>query len=246
MKLPTKLGKEPLADILFEMRFKSRLPASSLLPGVLFSGLPGENSSERLPVAYLPEQVRNADRNLAYAPVERVHWSDKYTLLIGDRSLAVASKLPYRGWADFKPSIIKVVGLVQGARILEAVERCSIKAIDIVPNTVGQPRDVVISELRIGDYDVLERTFHVRAEIEREGLLHIVQLGSEARATVAGEKRVGVLIDTDTILQLSDAPMDGFVEQLPQLLDKLHDGNKQMFFSFLKEGALKQLDPRYD
>jgi hypothetical protein len=35
-KLPTKLKKEPLVDAVFELRFYSSAPASSIFPGFFF------------------------------------------------------------------------------------------------------------------------------------------------------------------------------------------------------------------
>lgn len=247
MDLPTRLGKAPLVDDLFEMRFKSRLPVASLLPGVLYSGLPGENSLEQLPASNFPEQLRKTESNLTYAPLVRLHWSDKYAISIGDRTLNVSCKIPYRGWGDFEPSIVKVVNLVQATKSVEIVERCSMKATNVVPKSIGGPKDVMVSKLTVGAYDVMDGGFHIRADIERDGLLHIVQLASEATSKLNdGTTRVGPLVDIDTILMKLDAPMDDFVVSLPGHLKRLHDSNKEMFFSVLKKTAVEQMDPEYD
>ncbi len=41
MKLPLKVRKEPLVEAVFEMRFDASLPASNILPGVIFGELEG-------------------------------------------------------------------------------------------------------------------------------------------------------------------------------------------------------------
>lgn len=246
MKLPIKLGIEPLVDHLFEMRFKARLPTSSLIPGVLYSQLPGQNSITRLPAADLPEQLRMADANLVYAPLIRVEWSDKYAILVGDRSIVVSCKLPYRGWSNFKPSIIEVIELAKSTGAVEAVERCSIKATNILPSAVGGPGEVMQAKLSVGTYDLMDHNFHVRVEIQKSELLHIIQLASGATAKLpTGEVKQGALVDTDTLLVLPDVPMSEFAGSLSTTLELLHNGNKEMFFSFIEDQALEKMEPQY-
>lgn len=52
--LPSKLGKEPLMDAVFEMRFESQVPVASIWPGMLYGMLPGDKSMENLPLISLP------------------------------------------------------------------------------------------------------------------------------------------------------------------------------------------------
>ena len=70
-KLPLKLGKEPLIEALFEMRFKATAPVSNILPGLLFTKFKGEKKIEKLPAAQLPEELRKVDPSLHYAPLLR-------------------------------------------------------------------------------------------------------------------------------------------------------------------------------
>ena len=102
-KLPLKLGKEPLIEALFEMRFKATAPVSNILPGLLFTKFKGEKKIEKLPAAQLPEELRKVDPSLHYAPLLRIYW-DRFMILTSDRSSGLACKMPYPGWnAAFKP-----------------------------------------------------------------------------------------------------------------------------------------------
>ena len=56
--LPTNLKKDPLVDAVFEIRFSSSIPASSVVPGILFSKLKGQAQIERLPASDIPSQLR--------------------------------------------------------------------------------------------------------------------------------------------------------------------------------------------
>ena len=71
-KLPKKLGKDPIIDVIFECRFDSRLPASNILPGIFYTKFSDEEKYlERLPQFEIPEFVRNNDPSMEYLPLVR-------------------------------------------------------------------------------------------------------------------------------------------------------------------------------
>jgi hypothetical protein len=123
MTLPKKLGKEPLVEALFEMRFKPKGPVSSILPGLVFTKFSGEKKIENLPFAGLPEQIlARIDPNVRYTPLVRIHW-DNFMILCSNQSAGLACKLPYPGWTTgFKPAIIKLADLIGDAGIVDVVE----------------------------------------------------------------------------------------------------------------------------
>jgi uncharacterized protein (TIGR04255 family) len=78
---PTKLKNEPLVDAVFEIRFSSTIPASSVLPGILFAHIKGHPQIDRLPVADIPSQLRTVDPNLRFLPLIRLHWDNSFWFL---------------------------------------------------------------------------------------------------------------------------------------------------------------------
>src|SRR6266849_8050173 len=151
MKLPKKLGREPLIEAIFEMRFKTPSPASNFLPGYLFTKLVGQKTIERLPAAELPEQMRSVDQNLRYAPLIRIRWGS-YLVLIGDRNVGLACGVPYLGWHDFKPNILMLVRSLSQAEIIDSVERFSLRYTDIIPSDLGRADSLLEFKLRIGQH----------------------------------------------------------------------------------------------
>ncbi|MBK1646811.1 hypothetical protein CKO25_19645 [Thiocapsa imhoffii] len=142
-KLPRRLHKEPIIDALFECRFLAHLPLSSILPGVIFSDLKGEKKLERLPHAEIPEVIRNNDPNLQYIPLIRIRLAD-YSLMIGDRSMAVACNLPYQGWPHFKSMILSMMEILKQASLVDGLTRYSLKYVDLIESK--DPADQVSLE----------------------------------------------------------------------------------------------------
>jgi uncharacterized protein (TIGR04255 family) len=243
--LPIKLGREPLVEALFEMRFKGPTPAASVLPGVLFSKLEKAGPVERLPAADIPQQLRTIDLNLQFAPLVRVHWN-QFMILISDRSLALACRLPYPGWASFKAAILKVLSLIPAEGLIDVVERFSLKYVNVIPADIGSASSVTDLDLRIGLNHITDQIYSVRAEIKKGDVLHLVQLASEASVTlITGETRSGFATDIDSIVVIEDEKFFDLNAGLADRIEFLHGENKQMFFSCLHDEAIKKLEPTY-
>lgn len=246
-KLPIKLKKEPLIDALFEMRFTSATPASSIIPGVLFSRLPGAKTIEQLPTGQLPKPILDSDPNLRFAPLVRLNW-DKFLISVGDRSLAVSCKMPYPGWGTFKPAILQVVGLLQEIGIIQAIHRFSMKYIDLIP--AGSLMDQVLAingTVVLGNHTLKQEIFSVRLEIPNDDMLHAVQIASSAVATLQdGSSREGVIVDIDTISDLKNPDFGYWLQQLSDKLESMHLANKAKFFECIRPETIASLEPVYE
>jgi uncharacterized protein (TIGR04255 family) len=246
MKLPLKLTKVPIVDAVFEVRHRSEVPSSSVLPGLLFSQLPGRKTFQKQPAADLPEAFRKADPELRYAPLSGFSWDEKFLVLMSDYSFGLACKRPYPGWSEFRKAILTVVEAVASANILSQIERCSLKYVNIIAPEFGSAYDAVEFNLMVGKKIVQEGHFQLRSEIPEGNLLHIVQIVSEGALQTDGVVRKGAVIDVDTVRQFKDMSPVDFVASLPNSLDEHHLATKGMFFSCLKQSALEKLGPIYE
>lgn len=246
-KLPTKLGKEPLIDVVFELRFASDMPASALLPGPLVAHLSGAQGVkvDRLPAADLPAQFRDADPNLRYVALVGLHW-DGFLINIGDRSLSVACPPPYKGWNAFKQVITRVVSVLTSAPYISNLERHGLKYVDLLPIIdIAEQVASVNLDLCLGSHRLKQETFLVRMEIPDGRFTKIVQIVSSAVATLAGEKKDGLVVDIDIVLPL-DISVKGYLENLDSMLDEIHSLNKETFFGCLKQNTIDALEPSYE
>ena len=246
-QLPTKLKKEPLIDAVFEVRFAAIVSASSVLPGILFRELDGEKSIESLPIAQVPVQIRENDQNLRYAPVTKLAWGN-FFVQIGDRSLSVLCKLPYPGWGIFKAAILQIVLAMSRCGIVQLIERFSLKYIDIIDlQGVCRPTSLVNLSLMLGNHTLEGETFALRIEIPDNDLIHAINVASYAKAKLQdGSIKEGLILDIDSIYNTNNVDFAGWISDLEQKLDYLHQANKEVFFDCLRDEAVKMLEPIYD
>jgi uncharacterized protein (TIGR04255 family) len=245
-QLPSRLGKEPLIDSVFEIRFDTEISAAEIMPGYLHAKLGGDVKIERLPVSQLPQELRQKDPNLANQPLVRIMW-EKQMLMVGDRSLAVGCLMPYPGWSKFHEVILKVVGLLADAGIVRSLARYSLKYVDMLTVQPGDTvSDWVNLKAAVGDVELKAQPFQLHMEIASGDYFHVLLIGSPAQAHgIDGVVRQGMVISVDTIAigALPDLPV--LIQELPERIHAIHACNKQMFFDCLTADAIKKLDPEY-
>jgi uncharacterized protein (TIGR04255 family) len=248
MWLPQKLGKEPLVEAVFELRFKAKAPVSSILPGLVFAKLGGDKTIEQLPMADLPPSVlATLDPNFRYAPSVRIHWQN-FVIFTGNQSTGLACKLPYPGWSTgFKSVILELVDLIAGAALVDTVERFSLKYTNIIPAELGVVTSVADFTLRLGANDAANNLFQIRAEIPKDDLISVVQIAAQASVVLPnGSSRKGVAIDVDTIAPLNYAQFASFLKNASEKLERVHSEAKTIFFGCLLPDTIAKLEPVYD
>lgn len=247
--LPTKLKKEPIIDAVFEIRFSSSVPASSVIPGFFFArlGMP-EWKVDRLPVADLPSQIRLADPTLRYQPLTRIYW-DNFLLMVGDSSLMVGCLIPpYPGWTQFQNRIIKAIEYLIESRIIQSIDRYSLKCVNLLEGKDLSEQIATINlEIKIGSHRISKELFTVRLELPHGNFLNVIQISADARAVLLrGGSRQGALVDIDTICNDPTNDTQKFLEKLPARLDEIHIENKKNFFDCLTPETISSLEPIYE
>lgn len=249
--LPTKLGKEPLIDAVFEVRFEANGPVASLMPGLVLPLLSdgGATAFESLPASQLPPEIRDSDEKLKFAPHMRILWGSRFAVLFGDRTLAVGCRMPYAGWTAFKVAIVQVMSALKNAPFISKINNCSLKYVDFFDKDelalTGLGRFNVA--LTLGSVQVRDEILNIRCEVPQQGFLHVVTILTSAILNTPGQaQRSGAILDVDTHrINETDFPAD-FVEKLPNLLESMHNSNKQFFFSCLSPEGIRELEPRYE
>lgn len=243
-QVPKRLGKEPLIESLWEIRFSSETnPVADLLPGLVFAAFPGEFPKiEPLPAANIPLQIRQLDANFRHTPTVRLR-NDHYVIQIGEHVVSLSCLRPYKGWEEFGEKIRKLAGVLKETNLINNPERFSMKYTDILPAGNGlsiAPLDIVIS-LGGGNQNML--SLQLRTEVIEEGFVNIIQIISPADVQLlGGEKISGTLVDNDTIY---DHKKGDFWQNFHEQLDQMHAVNKRMFFNLLKEETITNLEPEY-
>jgi uncharacterized protein (TIGR04255 family) len=247
-KLPTKLGKEPLIDVVCGINFDSDTPAETLLPGLLLQKLASKQTKfETLPMAQLPQIVRDSDPNLKNAPLMRIVVDERFTVLIASKWLGVGCQMPYAGWSAFSMMIVTVFGVLLDVPSVNGVDQHSLKYVDFIESQGDtEPLSRFNLNIEIAGRKVSNQTTHLRTEIVEPPFLHAVTIMSPATATKPDASTVdGVLVEVDTH-RIERFTVNDFLTQLPALLEEIHIANKTFFFDLLSEAGLQELEPQYD
>lgn len=245
-KLPIKLAKEPLVDVIFELRFVSSLQASNILPGILFGAL-GASSIEDLPLKNLPFQIRSTNPEMRYMPILRLKWKE-YWINVGDRSIGITCQMPYLGWSNYKPAILEVLDKIKDLLFIESIERYSMKYVDLIQaKDLEQQIKALNFSLKIGKHSLKKEVFQSRIEILEDGYTKMLQVISAATATLPDKSQCqGVVIDVDIAKDVNNELLSKFLENISDKLDQIHAVNKSTFFDLITDDTIKSLEPVYE
>ena len=245
--LPIRLTSEPLVDAIFEVRFVSQAPATSVLPGVLYAKLGAPTKIERLPPSEVPEAIRLSEPTLQYVPLLRLVY-EEYFVLVGDRSVLVAAKLPYCGWQKFKNFILHAMTEALGLAFVSHIERYSIKYVNVMPGVDVSTQmaslrlGLLLGDKRLSAPDVIQLQFEFKAD----GFSNILSFAAPVTWELAGfAPRAGLALTIDTVCNRASSDVGGFVSELPSRLEEIRVANKRTFFSCLSPSTLTALGPIY-
>lgn len=245
MKILKSLAHDPLVDALFEIRFRPSIPSSGdLLPGLLYKEL-GEKyrQVQQLPAANIPKEVRDKEPNLKYQAYHRMA-SENEQLLIGDRVATLHCGISYPGWEKFKQEAFSLLEALKNTTLLAEIERFSFRYINLLESPPESQLTLLNARVEILGKSVSEKGFQFRMELLENGRNNIIQIRTNATATLTREKtthkRSGLLLDIDT---LKDTSSEEFWEKRDQLLEGSHDTLKAIFVNLLTNETIESLRP---
>ena len=245
-KLPTHLAQAPLAEAIFEFRFKPvpQTSVAQLLPGLVFAKLHDKyDRSEATPVAGIPEQIRKGDPNLRYAALHRLS-GEKSSVFIGEQVAGVSVIEPYEGWQRFRPRILEFLEIARASNLIERVERFSIKAINLIPSTSGQQLDLLNLRLEIGGIRAPETGFHFRTELNDKAFSRIIEIQPNTQIQFTTSKTTtGLLLSLDCVKILTN---EDFWSAYATAINDVHNQLKELFFGLITQKTLESLEPSYE
>lgn len=247
-KLPTKLGKEPLIDVVFEMRFQSNVSVMDVLPGLFYANCDGEKEFKRNNIAEIPKLVRDGDHNLRHAVLTRLVSGD-YAYGVGDRVFNISCKLPYKGWEEFKAAITWSLDLINSSGVVQHMERFALKYVDLLEADNLQDQISLINiNLDLAGIQLKDQSFNIRVDLPEGNVVHIVSLVPQAEVLMKNQQfpKRGVVVDVDSLVHAGDWGADEWYDNLKNELDQVHLKNKRMFFKCLREDVVESLEPTYE
>jgi len=243
-KLPLALKHPPILEAVAEIRFAAveNKAAETLLPGYLHDKLKNEYpKTEPTDLQRMWPAVRNANADFSYLALTRLV-GEKRAISIGAQVLGIAFLAPYPGWMVFRQSIKRVLTIANESGALGTIERISIKYVNFLPDVEqnGQLKQTKVS-LKVGDRDIDAELTHVRCEFNDGGLIKVVQVVTQASSPLDASQ-LGVVVDVDVI---SNGPFPDFWDTAEEKFTKIHDAEKEQFFSLLTAETLNRYEPKY-
>lgn len=243
MRLPVRLGTQPLVDSTIEIRlteFNQHLVER--IPAIIFSKMSEYYSqSESTPIASLPIELRKSDKNLQFTHSFRIH-GPGYVISIGDQVLGISKLMPYSGWSTFKDRAVMLFSALIESELINRISRYSIKATNVLVDPTVDQLDMIAISADLGGHRPNSSGFRMRAEYGKGDFLQLVEIVTNAAFTNNDIIQEGLLVSVDSIKFGDDLDLRSVIDGL----DFLHDEGKRRFFDILTEDTIRKLKPEYE
>ena len=240
-RLPAKLGKPPLLEAVFEIRFQAKKEsAGDILPGILYEKLGTYYEKVRpLPLASVPRELRERETNLHYLPSHQLVGPQRQ-LQVGDRVALISEGLSYQSWSVFRKYAHELAETLQGTNIVDRILRYSLKYVNLIAGPPGKQLSLLNAKFEIAGDSAPEKGFHFRTEYIAKPWLTIITLATRVKPP---QPEDGLVIEVDTIR--ADSAGDLF-EDIEARIDETHTTLKPYFFKLLTPQTLNGLEPVWE
>jgi uncharacterized protein (TIGR04255 family) len=236
--LPQEINPCPIKEAVFELRFKTDFPGDAVF-GIVFNKFKNEfnNTASQLPVMEIPTIVRNQDPNLKFAPHYKME-EDFFNMLIGPNVISLVNIKEYVGWKLYKNKIIDVFSGLQDIELIKHIDRLGLRYINIFPNlNIFDKSSITIS---LDNAPLTSPAINLSTQLINNNVTSTTRIISGAQAKISNEVISGSIVDIDS--SVNDASPDNFSD----LLDKVHDEEKKLFFKIIGQDHLETLNPKYE
>lgn len=236
MELPIRLNNSPLIDCIIEIRFMPAIKISSAVFGVIYDKIKDcyKGNVIPLPVANLPENIRETDPNLKFKPLYYIE-GEKTNIQIGSDVINISAKMPYSGWSIFSNIVTDVFQKVFESDVVGKVLRLGHRYVNFIPADIASNLKITIkTDNTIGPI----RNQNYRVLIPDNSFNNSLMFANDGRYN----GQVGSIIDIDTYKEYTD---EYFKNNIRQELDNAHQCEKKLFFNLLEENILKTFNPEY-
>ena len=240
MQLPRRIHPDPIVDSIVEIRFDAQIDRNAVF-GVLYFALRDQFPNvEPLPILQMPEMVREADPMFAHRPQYRISNND-YQIQIGSNVLTIGVLSAYPGWEAFSSIIQGIYNKLSPLGVIGTVKRLGIRYISFFEGNIF---DNLRLQLSVPGHEQGGFPTTCRFELPNGPFINTLSLANHTtlQRVNAGVTMTGSIVDIDTSLT---GELNDFFSQMPELIDKAHQLEKELFYSLLTEEFLARLNPEY-
>ena len=244
---PIKITPAPVVEAVIELRFKSNEPRESVF-GMIYPSLkdsfPNYNS---LPILQLPSQIVNDNPMLNQAPHYELI-NGNISVLLGPEVLSVVYRNrttgdEYPGWdKHLRDTVFDVFTKADSTGYINTVNRLGIRYVNFFKDCNILDKTEVSIKLLEAATDTEETM--LRTVLKRGNINNIIMISNKSTYVSDGIQKNGSLIDIDSFMETTSKKEDFFINLKTKLTD-VHDENKKIFFSLLKDDFVATLKPEY-
>lgn len=238
--LPIKISPCPIIESKIEIRFTPNFPPDVVI-GVAYNLLSqtGSCSLTQLPIMQLPADIRSKDPQFQYQPTHTI--SNKEILVHVGPNVAIIQirNLDYPGWHTFRRIINDIVSKLRTSNLIQKIEYIGLRYINFFPNiNIFDKINLRIEGLAQRGHATIFRT-----ELDSEKFTNVLQISDGVHVKNPRLDCDGSLIDITTVV----LPRHGLtLENCISHIDEIRAGEKELFFSLLKQDYLDSLSPEYE
>jgi uncharacterized protein (TIGR04255 family) len=243
MPTPKRINRCPIVDCTFEIKFESTIPAGAVF-GFLYQQFVADYPKlEDLPILQIPEAIRERETNLKFSPHYRIS-NERFSIQIGPNVLTISPILAnkgYEGWTIIGDEIVKVFDKLKATLIVKKFLRLGMRYVNFFENLD------IFNVINIGlnpENLLINNNSLLRIEsIHDEVVVKALQISNNANfQPPKGTIHKGSIIDIDVSIQNN---LTEHFEDVHKVCNKIHDIEKEYFFSILKEEFKETLEPIY-
>lgn len=245
MNIPKKLNPAPLLVSAINIKFNSDIPIDAVF-GILYQKFQNELGAFKsypMPIVNIPLEIRENEDNLKFAPTHTLLDNSKqYSLQIGGKVASIvydkAYGIEYGGWRDyFRPEIEKFIECIDKSKVVKKIINLEYQNIDFFQeDDIFENVDIKIK------YPAECSSRQLSFSQTFEDITNNVNISGSAQAIVGNKNAIGSTIDIKTVYKNSDID----VSTIKEMLEKMHESNKKLFFSIIKEEYINaKFKPEY-
>jgi uncharacterized protein (TIGR04255 family) len=236
MPLPRKISPNPLITTSVEVRFSNEIDAVENFPAI-YRELP---ELPKFKEGDVPKVLRKEDPQFRNAPAFTL-FNDDYSISFSDNAILFENVSDYKLWDSYFPFIMSNIYKFQKLGLIQKVERVGVRYISVFEHK-GALQDVLTIQEQL-TYPKASQTklANIKYSVElQDGVVINLQVGSNSKITRGDHSFTGIVVDVDSFIPISGDDYD-----LKGIINRLHNEEKEFFFSILNPEFLKKLNPEY-
>jgi uncharacterized protein (TIGR04255 family) len=238
MSLPKRISPSPLFNTTIEVRFQTKLDRIKMLQKMLTLFL---DMFTDIKEGNIPNDIKKSEPQFKYA-ADYIMKNDDYMLSFGENSIAFEHISEYKLWPTYFSFIKECILRVFKSDIIDTVERCGVRYGSLMEGKY-EPKEILIELPKIDVNGMTRKLAGYQAFYYKNNNTLFLQIKPNTKLKKENEngEKNGLYIDID-----ASRTKELFVnESLLDVINQLHQDQKELFFGILNKEYLETLNPEY-